>query len=162
MRSIRGWRTGLGAAALAAALLLGVGLVWAQTLKVSQSNQQFYPEPNFASNPVGPAPVGAHVKVLETKGDWYRVEYQGKKAWLHRQAVPESPVFVPGQVGGGPVKQVKSDEVALAGKGFTAEVESGYRQKNPGLNYAQVDQIEAFRVDPGRLQSFIKEGGLNP
>jgi hypothetical protein len=63
---------------------------------------------------------------------------------------------------GGPVKETKSDEVALAGKGFTPEVESAYRQKHPEMKFAQVDQVEAFKVDDAQLNAFIREGGLNP
>jgi purine-binding chemotaxis protein CheW len=44
----------------------------------------------------------------------------------------------------------------LAGKGFTPEVESSYRSKHPEMNFAQVDQIEGFKVDPASLQTFIK------
>jgi hypothetical protein len=69
---------------------------------------------------------------------------------------------LPGLLGGTPVQQTKSDEVALAGKGFTPEVETGYRAKHPEMNFAQVDTIETFKVDPATLQTFIKEGDLKP
>ena len=69
---------------------------------------------------------------------------------------------LPGLITGTPVKQTSSDEVALAGKGFTPEVESGYRAKHPEMDFAQVDKIETFKVDPGTLQAFIKEGDLKP
>ncbi len=69
---------------------------------------------------------------------------------------------LPGLLTGTPVKQTSSDEVALAGKGFTPEVESGYRAKHPEMNFAQVDTIESFKVDPAALQTFIKEGDLKP
>jgi hypothetical protein len=70
---------------------------------------------------------------------------------------------LPGLLGGGtPVQQTKSDEVALAGKGFTPEVESGYRAKHPEMKFAEVDKVETFKVDPAALQTFIKEGDLTP
>jgi len=69
---------------------------------------------------------------------------------------------LPGLITGTPVKQTSSDEVALAGKGFTPEVESGYRAKHPEMNFAQVDKVETFKVDPAALQTFIKEGDLKP
>ena len=69
---------------------------------------------------------------------------------------------LPGLLTGTPVKETSSDEVALAGKGFTPEVESGYRSKHPEMNFAQVDTIEGFKVDPAALQTFIKEGDLKP
>ena len=69
---------------------------------------------------------------------------------------------LPGLLTGTPVKQTSSDEVALAGKGFTPEVESGYRAKHPEMDFAQVDKIEGFKVEPATLQAFIKEGDLKP
>jgi hypothetical protein len=69
---------------------------------------------------------------------------------------------LPGLITGTPVQQTSSDEVALAGKGFTPEVESGYRAKHPEMDFAQVDKVETFKVDPATLQAFIKEGDLKP
>lgn len=148
-----------------AALLAGPGGGLCQVLTVSQPNQQLYSEPDFASTPLGPAPPGTQVSVLKQVGDWYQVDYQGRPAWLHRQAFPETraPKFsLPRLLFGGPVKETKSDEVALAGKGFTPEVEASYRASHPEMKFAQVDQVEAFRVDDAKLQGFIKEGGLKP
>ncbi len=138
---------------------------WARTLTVSQPNQQIYQEPNFASTPLAAVPQGARVNLIRQEGEWYKVDYQGTIGWLHRQAVPEAApakVDLSRMLFGGPVKETRSDEVALAGKGFTPEVEASYRQKNPNLNYALVDRVESITIDPARLQKFIQEGGLNP
>jgi len=146
-------------------LLLVAGPGWARSLTVSQPNQQIYQEPNFASTPLGVVPQGDRVNLIRQEGEWYKVDYQGTIGWLHRQAVPEAApakMDLTKMLFGGPVKETRSDEVALAGKGFTPEVEANYRQQNPGLNYAQVDKVETFGVDPARLQKFIKEGGLIP
>ena len=51
---------------------------------------------------------------------------------------------LPGLLTGTPVKQTSSDEAALAGKGFTPEVETGYRAKHPEMDFAQVDKVESF------------------
>jgi hypothetical protein len=154
-------------------LVLGLALVflvpgvgWGEVLKVTQPNQSLYPDPDFASTPVAPVPVGAEVNVERQAGDWYKVEYQGKSGWINRQAFPApqtgSKMSLPGLLFGAPVKQTSSDEVALAGKGFTPEVESSYRTKHPEMNFAQVDKIESFKVEPAALQAFIKEGDLKP
>ncbi|MEJ2069853.1 MAG: hypothetical protein P8X58_05505 [Syntrophobacterales bacterium] len=57
---------------------------------------------------------------------------------------------------------LKVERPNMQRKGFTPEVEASYRQKNPSLNYAQVDEVERFRVNPTQLAAFIKEGGLTP
>ena len=69
---------------------------------------------------------------------------------------------LPGLLTGTPVQQTSSDEAALAGKGFTPEVESGYRAKHPEMDFAQVDKVESYKVDSATLQAFIKEGDLKP
>ena len=151
-----------------ALLLLGAGSTCAEILKVSQQNQSLYPDPDFAGTPITAVPVGAELNVERQVGDWYKVEYQGKTGWINRQAFPPAKPpagafgSLPGMLFGAPVKETKSDEVALAGKGFTPEVESGYRQKHPEANFAQVDRVEGYRVDPAKLQTFLKEGDLKP
>ena len=146
--------------------LLGPAICWGEVLKVTQPNQSLYPDPDFASTAVAPLPVGAEVNVERQAGDWYKVEYQGKTGWINRQAFPPpatgSKFSLGGLLTGTPVKQTSSDEVALAGKGFTPEVESGYRSKHPEMDFAQVDKIESLKVDSATLQAFIKEGDLKP
>ena len=149
-----------------ALVLMGPAICWGEVLKVSQPNQSLYPDPDFASTPVGTVPEGAEVNVERQAGDWYKVEYQGKTGWINRQAFPapatSSKFSLGGLLTGTPVKQTSSDEVALAGKGFTPEVESGYRAKHPEMDFAQVDKVESIKVDPATLQAFIKEGDLKP
>lgn len=152
-----------------ALVLLMPGTGWCEVLKVAQPNQSLYPDPDFASTPVAPVPEGAEVNVETQAGDWYKVEYQGKSGWLNRQAFGKPPAAksgsgfsLPGLLTGKPVKETSSDEVALAGKGFTPEVENSYRSKHPEMNFAQVDKIESFTVPSAKLQAFIKEGDLKP
>ena len=164
MSKPRCFRCVLGLALALAMLMPGPG--WAEVLKVTQPNQSLYPDPDFACTPLAPVPEGAEVNVERQAGDWYKVSYQDKTGWIHRQAFPApksgSAMSLPGLLFGTPVKQTSSDEVALAGKGFTPEVESSYRQKHPEMNFALVDRIESLKVDPAALQTFIKEGELKP
>jgi hypothetical protein len=149
-----------------ALVLLMPGVGWGEVLKVTQPSQSLYPDPDFASTPVASVPEGAEVNVETQAGDWYKVEYEGKAGWLNRQAFGKpqasSGFSLPGLLTGKPVKETSSDEVALAGKGFTPEVENSYRSKHPEMNFAQVDKIESFTVPPAKLQAFIKEGDLKP
>lgn len=154
-------------------LVLGVVLVlllpaagWSEVRTVGRANQFLYPDPDFGSHPIMAVPPGAEVNIESQVGDWYKVNYQGKNGWLNSHAfltLPASSKFsLSGLLFGTPVKQTSSDEVALAGKGFTPEVESSYRAQHPEMNYALVDRIESHRVAPATLQAFIKEGDLKP
>lgn len=149
---------------LPAVLMLSAVPGLSETLQVERSNMLLYKSPTFASPSLGSVPVGQQVEAISRSGDWFQVNYEGKTGWLHKMTFPREKVpgeRLPELQTTGPVRETKSDEVALAGKGFTPEVETNYRQKNPGLNYAQVDQIESFRINPTQMTGFLQEGRLS-
>jgi Zn-dependent protease with chaperone function len=134
-----------------------------ETLNVERPDMQLYESPDFTSPSLGSVPVGEQVEVISRSGDWVQVEYEGETGWLHKLAflrtkVPTETLKLETTA---PVRETTRDEVVLAGKGFTPEIEKGYRQENPNLNYAQVDEIESFRMNPTQMRSFLTEGKLN-
>ena len=68
-------------------LLLAPGVGWCETLKVGMPNQVLYPDPDFASQPLGPVPVGSEVDRLLTTGDWCKIRYGSKVGWLPKEAL---------------------------------------------------------------------------
>ena len=113
----------------------------------------------FFSSPVIRAPYGS---VLEEKGrqrDWLRVNYRGGEGWIHKSAVQEQK-FEATSLASGRAQESSKDEIALAGKGFTPEVEKAFRGKNPNMRYDQVDKVQNFNQDEQRIQSFVRAGGL--
>lgn len=114
--------------------------------------------PKFIGSTAGTLSRGDSLKVKQVKGDWYRVE--GKAAgWIHKTNVVEGKVALstkPGAGGSG----ASRDEVELAGRGFTPQIEGSYREANPQLDFAHVDAIEKVNLDPAELEAFVAEGGL--
>ena len=53
-----------------------------------------------------------------------------------------------------------ASEIALAGKGFSQEVEDSYKTSGE-LNYADVDKTEAITVSIDDLYTFVVDGHLN-
>ena len=104
---------------------------------------------------------GAQLKVVATQGDWFSVsgKFTGT-GWIHRSSVENRAVALSSKPGGTGSGTASSDEIELAGRGFTPQVESQYRQKNPNLDFAHVDGIEAIAIDGSELQAFVNEGGL--
>lgn len=51
-------------------------------------------------------------------------------------------------------------ELALAGKGFSAEAEKAFKTSNANLDYSDVDEIEKITVSNSELEQFIIEGKL--
>ena len=114
--------------------------------------------PKFIGPTAGSVSRGDQLTVKEVKGDWYRVE-GSVKGWVHKQNVVEGKVALstkPGSGGSG----ASRDEVELAGRGFTPQIEAEYRDANPNLDFSHVDAIEKTSVDPSSLAAFAKEGGL--
>jgi uncharacterized protein YgiM (DUF1202 family) len=65
------------------------------------------------------------------------------------------------QVVAGSSSTASAKEVALAGKGFSQEVENSYKnQKDKKINYADVDKTEAIVVREDELKKFLEEGRL--
>ncbi len=144
-------------------LLLGLSLVtslaFAATVKVITQEAVIRKEKRFFAPVVMRAPYGAMIQECERAGDWVRVQYQGKQGWVHISAVQEQK-FELSSLAGGQAQETKREEVALAGKGFNPEVEKAFREKNPKRRYDLVNQVQSYKVDEQRLQTFIRAGNL--
>ena len=113
----------------------------------------------FFSPPVIRASYGSVLEEKGRQGDWLRVNYRGREGWIHKGAVQEQK-FETTSLAKGTAQETSQDEIAVAGKGFTPEVEKAFREKNPNMRYDQVNKVENFNLDEQRIQSFIRAGGL--
>jgi len=144
-------------------LLLGTGVALAapkvgSSVTIRVLSAKVMKSPKFIGPSAGTVSRGDQLTVKQVKGDWYLVEgsYNG---WIHKSNVTEGKVALsskPGGSGG----NVNRDEVELAGRGFTPQVEQQYKDKNPNLDFSHVDNIEKTAVDPTELEAFVTEGGL--
>ena len=112
--------------------------------------------------PVGAAKYGDAVTVEQRAGGWARVRTAaGLSGWLHESTLTKKRIQLQAgeqTVAGGASVQ----EVALAGKGFSEEVEKEYRKENKTADYAAVDRLEKRSVPPDRIAAFLREGGVVP
>ena len=144
-------------------LLLGAGVALAapkvgSSVTIRVMSAKVMKAPKFIGATAGPVSRGDQLTVKEVKGDWYRVE-GAQTGWIHKSNVTEGKVALsskPGGSGG----NVNRDEVELAGRGFTPEVEKQYKDKNPNLDFSHVDAIEQTSIDPAELEAFVTEGKL--
>ncbi|MBI4495641.1 MAG: SH3 domain-containing protein [Deltaproteobacteria bacterium] len=116
-------------------------------------------ERRFFAPVVARIPYGDSVEELSRQGDWFRVRYRGKQGWVHVSAVEEQK-FRLSDLAGQRAPETTREEVALAGKGFTPEVEKAFREKNPQLRYDLVSRIQSVRIPEEELQGFIQAGQL--
>ena len=144
-------------------LLLGLcfmtSVVLAATVKVITQEAVIRKDKRFFAPAIARAPYGAVIQESGREGDWLRVSYQGKEGWIHVSAVQEQK-FQLSSLAGGQAQEASRDEVALAGKGFTPEVEKAFREKNPKMRYDLVNQVQSYKVEEQKLQVFLQAGNL--
>ncbi len=143
---------------LVGALMLASVAVGA-TMKVITQEAMIRKDKRFFAPVVIRVPHGETIQELGREGDWLRVSYQGKQGWLHISAVQEQK-FSLSSLAGERAQETTREEVALAGKGFTPEVENAFRSKNPKMRYDLVDQVQSYKVAEQQLQAFIRSGNL--
>lgn len=138
-------------------LCLVTSFVFAATVTVITQEGVIRKDKRFFAPAVIRVPYGSVIEQTAREGDWLRVSYQGKQGWIHFSAVQTQKLS---PTTGGKAKEASKDEVALAGKGFTPEVEKAFRDKNPKMRYDLVNQIQSTKTDDTRLQAFIQSGNL--
>jgi hypothetical protein len=119
--------------------------------------------PSFLSSIIARLAYGDQVQLLAEQNGWAKVSIAGKvpEGWMHSSALSEKKIVV--KAGAQNVDQTaSSDEVALAGKGFNADVEKEFKSKRKDVNYAYIDQMEKLLVTPAQMQEFVKVGALVP
>lgn len=56
--------------------------------------------------------------------------------------------------------RASADELAMAGKGFSAQAEQAFKQSNSDLNYDLINEIETISISNNEVLEFIEEGHL--
>lgn len=119
--------------------------------------------PYFLGKIVATLSYGDRVEVLGSKESWFHVSPQGKgvSGWMHASALSEKRIVLKA---GGKDAQVgaSSGELALAGKGFNADVEAEFKARNRNIDFSWIDRMQAMKVQPERIAAFLQEGGLVP
>ena len=146
--------------------LLGVFCLGAQAqaqkvLSVQVKDGQLRATPSHLGKIVASASYGDRATVLEERGDWKRVSIAGGvgQGWIHASALTSKRIVL--KAGQGNVgSSVSQGEIALAGKGFSKEVESQYRRNNQNLDYAWINRMEAFKVSSRQMENFVSGGRL--
>jgi hypothetical protein len=132
-----------------------------ETVKVKVQKTILFDQPNFLSKTVATLQFGDQLEMEEVVKDWAKVKFGQQKGYVHQSALTSTKVDMKTLLfSSSSSSGASQDEVALAGKGFTPEVEKNYGKAHPEMNYALVDEIERYSVDTNSLRSFIQKGGL--
>jgi uncharacterized protein YgiM (DUF1202 family) len=144
-------------------VLLLVSVTWSGlgTMSVQVRDAQLRSTPSFLGAVVGSVNYGDQVDVQQQQGDWMQVNARGQQGWLHNSALTAKTISV-GSGGKDAPMKASGKEVALAGKGFNAEVEAQYRKGRQNANYPAVDQMETITIATQDMMAFMAGGDLKP
>jgi hypothetical protein len=111
----------------------------------------------FFAGTKGTLTYGDQATVLQVKGKWVEIRSAAKSTsgWTVSSNLTAKRI-----VAGGGTGSASASEIALAGKGFSEEVENAYKAEG-NLNYAGVDRTEAQKVSEEELLNFLTEGRLS-
>ena len=146
--------------------LLLIGDVWSaesqKGLSVQVREGQLRSTPSFLGKIVAKPSYGERVTLLQDQGDWKKVAIQGGvQGWMHASSLTTKKIIL--KAGTANVQtSATGGEIALAGKGFSEEVEKQYKNLNRNLDYAWINRMERFQVSPEEMQAFLKQGELVP
>ncbi len=148
--------------AIALVLLIALSAIAAQQLSVQVRETKLRQRPSYLGAATTALAYGTRVDVLETRGPWRHVRTEsGQTGWLHDSALTEKKLTLQS----GDTDQAVTadgDELALAGKGFSEEVERSFREGNQGVDYRWVDRMSLWTVTPEQSRQFLDVGGIMP
>ncbi len=153
-----------GAGLILCVVLLLIADAWSAETRwnVQVREGQVRSAPSFLAEIVARPSYGERVTLIQDQGAWKKVKTNaGVQGWMHVSALTTKNLALRA----GTTNQRTSatgGEIALAGKGFSEDVEKQFKNLNRNLDYTWVDRMESFRVSPEEMQTFLKQGELAP
>ncbi|MCX6565847.1 MAG: SH3 domain-containing protein [Candidatus Aminicenantes bacterium] len=147
--------------ALAACVLAVICLAAAaDALVVKIQTTQLRTQPQFFAPVVANLKAGDSLTQVGESGAWLQVKTAtGLNGWVHRSAV-EVPRYALMASAGGTKTQATASEAALAGKGFSKQVEDNYRAGHAEANFPAVDRMLLVKIYMSQVKEFLDQGKL--
>ena len=152
---------------LCAALLLlaavAAGAADQKQMSVTVKSTEVRATAGYLGKVLGSLAYGDRVTILEQpaapKG-WVKVLGPDRKlqGWVNLAALTDKVVKLAST--SGVTQEASGGDVALAGKGFNADVEAQYK-KDKNLDYTWVDRMVALSATPQQVADFLALGGLS-
>jgi hypothetical protein len=106
---------------------------------------------NFFAKDLGSLSLGDTVTLVREGSKWTQVRAGAITGWVLSSSLSVRRIVSSGS-------NAVATEIALAGKGFSSEMEMEYRES--GLDYSIVDMMENTLIGAEELFKFISEGHL--
>jgi hypothetical protein len=150
---------------VAAALLFAACSAFAaDMMSVTVKQTQIRDKPSYLGKTLGVLAYGDRVTILDlpagTPQGWLKIRGPDGKlvGFVNGSSLTKTQIVM--KAGSETAsQQASSGDVALAGKGFNSDVEAQYKQDQK-LDYTWVDKMEAYKVTPQQVSTFVADGGL--
>ena len=130
-------------------------------MSVQVRTGQLREKPSFLGKVTASVSYGDRVQVMEEGGAWLRVDTGEDQGWIHESALTKKRIALRSGEREAQVAAT-SDEIALAGKGFNAQVEAEYKAKNRNVDFSAIDRMERIKVTEQASLEFLRVGELAP
>ncbi len=142
-------------------LVAGAAAYASSEMNVQIREGQLRERPSFLGTVVAQVAYGERVSVERSQGPWRYAVSGDNAGWIHESALTRTRIrLAAGEEDA--LAAASLDELAAAGKGFTQEVESEYKQRNPAADFTWVDRMGAMGKNPEKLVEFLRQGGIEP
>jgi uncharacterized protein YgiM (DUF1202 family) len=126
------------------------------TLYVNVNSANLKSSTGFFASTTGKVAYGNDVRVLAVNGKWVQVRTAANvTGWIAGSSLTTKRISAQGNTA-----NASAQEIALAGKGFSPEVESEYKKSGENVNYDAVDAMEETDIPEEDLLTFIDDGRL--
>lgn len=144
-------------------MCLAAAGVWAASAKimsVQMKVSELRSSPSGLGSVVATVKLGDRLTVLEEKGAWVRVSTdQGKIGWIPVASLTRKKVKI--SSGGADAKvAASSDEMSLATKGFTSQVEADFKNQHKEIDFTWVDKMIGMKNTTQEMKAFLEQGGV--
>ena len=132
-------------------------------MSVQVKNAQLRATPSFLGKIVTTVAYTQQVAILKEQGAWVNVTLPGTstEGWIHSTALTKKKILL--NPSASDISQAaSSDEIALAGKGFNAQVEEEFKAGNSQVNYAPINSMETIVISQTQILRFLQKGEVIP
>jgi uncharacterized protein YgiM (DUF1202 family) len=127
------------------------------TLYVGVKNAILKSSTGFFADARGTLNLGDTVTVIQSKNDWVEVRSTAQPSltgWIQSASLTSKQIVTSGS------RSASASELALAGKGFSGDVEKVY-QDEEGVDFSAVNSMESQNIPNRELYNFVVEGHLS-
>jgi hypothetical protein len=131
-----------------------------KTMNVQNRTADIRSSPDPLGDVVATLKLGDKVTVIDDGGKWLKATTEtGKTGWISLSDLSKKAVNM---TAGDKDAELaaSSGEMAIAGKGFSKEIEADFKAKNKDVDFAWVDRMEKIKIAVGEIKKFLEAGGL--